>query len=173
MTRRPARLFGLPWGELAVGGDADLTVIDLEEERAIDPDAFLSKGRNTPFAGWRVKGWPVLTLVAGRVSLGRSGVGVEMMEEKEAITMQARLLLEDGTLFEGAVLRRRRGDVGEVLFHTGMTGYQEVLTDALENHGFAVKEESVAAPGPGDSELLFDRFLGLMDRRRRKEETDA
>lgn len=67
LTRRPAKLFGLPWGRLVVGGDADLTVIDLEEERAIDPDAFLSKGKNTPFAGWRVKGWPVLTLVAGRV----------------------------------------------------------------------------------------------------------
>ncbi len=92
-----------------------------------------------------------------------------MMEEKEAIAMQARWLLEDGTLFEGASFSAE----GEVLFHTGMTGYQEVLTDALENHGFAVKEESVAAPGPGDSELLFDRFLGLTDRRRRKEETDA
>ena len=78
LTRRPARLFGLPWGELAVGGDADLTVIDLEEERMIDPDALLSKGKNTPFAGWRVKGWPVLTLVAGRVAWDELGLRVSL-----------------------------------------------------------------------------------------------
>ncbi len=67
MTRRPAELFSLPTGELEIGGAADLTVIDLQEETTIDPDAFYSKGRNTPFAGWKVKGWPVLTMVEGKV----------------------------------------------------------------------------------------------------------
>ncbi|MDN4594994.1 dihydroorotase [Polycladomyces subterraneus] len=68
LTRRPAELFGLPWGRLAEGQTADITVIDLDEERTIDPDNFVSKGKNTPFAGWRAKGWPVLTLVKGRVA---------------------------------------------------------------------------------------------------------
>lgn len=66
MTRIPAERFGLPWGRLAEGAVADLALIDLETERTIDPANFLSKGKNTPFAGWKVKGWPVMTLVEGR-----------------------------------------------------------------------------------------------------------
>jgi dihydroorotase len=68
LTRKPAEIFGLPYGILAEGKPADLTVIDLELERPIEPDLFLSKGRNTPFAGWQVKGWPVLTLLGGEVT---------------------------------------------------------------------------------------------------------
>lgn len=68
MSKRPAKLFGLPWGELAVGKAADLTVIDLEKEQEIDPNAFQSKGKNTPFAGWKVKGWPILTMVDGTIT---------------------------------------------------------------------------------------------------------
>lgn len=67
MTQRPAELFGLTNGKLVEGGVADLTVIDLKEEREIDPATFLSKGRNTPFAGWKVKGWPMLTMVEGHI----------------------------------------------------------------------------------------------------------
>lgn len=68
MTKKPAELFGLPWGELAVGKAADLTVIDLEKEQTIDSASFLSKGKNTPFQGWKVKGWPVLTIMDGRIT---------------------------------------------------------------------------------------------------------
>jgi dihydroorotase len=67
MTSKPAELFGLPWGRLEEGRDADLTIVDLDTEKTVDPDAFLSKGRNTPFAGWKLYGWPVLTMVAGKV----------------------------------------------------------------------------------------------------------
>jgi carbamoyl-phosphate synthase small subunit len=52
-----------------------------------------------------------------------------MSEEKEATMMRARLLLEDGTLFEGESFGAEGEVVGEVVFNTGMTGYQEVLTD--------------------------------------------
>ncbi len=65
MTRLPALAFGLPWGVLEEGGIADLTVVDLTAERVIDPKKFASKGKNTPFAGWKAKGWPVMTLVEG------------------------------------------------------------------------------------------------------------
>ncbi len=43
--------------------------------------------------------------------------------------MQARLLLEDGTLFTGKAFGSTGDSVGEVVFNTGITGYQEVLSD--------------------------------------------
>ncbi|MED1951532.1 dihydroorotase [Brevibacillus centrosporus] len=67
LTIKPAAAFGLPYGRLEVGSTADLTVIDLETEKKIDPAAFASKGTNTPFAGWACKGWPILTLVDGEI----------------------------------------------------------------------------------------------------------
>ncbi|GED30678.1 dihydroorotase [Brevibacillus centrosporus] len=67
LTIKPAAAFGLPYGRLEVGATADLTVIDLETEKKIDPAAFASKGTNTPFAGWACKGWPILTLVDGKI----------------------------------------------------------------------------------------------------------
>ncbi|WP_438446342.1 dihydroorotase [Gorillibacterium sp. sgz5001074] len=66
MTEKPAEVFGLAQGRLEEGRPADLTLVDLESEKAVDPEEFLSKSRNTPFTGWSLKGWPVLTLVAGR-----------------------------------------------------------------------------------------------------------
>lgn len=65
MTAAPARVFRLNSGVLDIGAPADLTLIDLEQEREVDPSTFASKGRNTPFAGWKLKGWPVMTWVDG------------------------------------------------------------------------------------------------------------
>ncbi|HAQ07584.1 MAG TPA: dihydroorotase, partial [Bacillus bacterium] len=65
LTLRPAAAFGLSYGELKVGSPADVVMIDLEEKKNINPDEFVSKGKNTPFAGWECKGWPVLTISAG------------------------------------------------------------------------------------------------------------
>ncbi|WP_312114100.1 dihydroorotase [Brevibacillus reuszeri] len=67
LTIKPAAAFGLPYGRLEVGAPADLTVIDLETEKTIDPTTFASKGTNTPFTGWACKGWPILTLVDGKI----------------------------------------------------------------------------------------------------------
>ncbi|MFD1176083.1 dihydroorotase [Paenibacillus puldeungensis] len=67
MTSDPARVFGLEAGSLKPGAPADLTIIDLNEERAVDPATFASKGRNTPFTGWKLKGWPVATVVGGKI----------------------------------------------------------------------------------------------------------
>lgn len=67
LTAKPAEIFGLPYGRLEEGAPADLTVIDLKSEREIDPGQFASKGKNTPFSGWRCKGWPTLTMVDGTV----------------------------------------------------------------------------------------------------------
>jgi len=67
MTRKPAEIFGLPYGRLEEGAPADLTVIDLDMEKEIVPTEFASKGKNTPFAGWRCTGWPTLTMTAGKI----------------------------------------------------------------------------------------------------------
>ncbi|MNS26366.1 Dihydroorotase [compost metagenome] len=67
MTSDPARVFGLKAGKLEPGAPADLTIVDLESERAVDPLTFASKGRNTPFTDWKLRGWPVATIVSGKV----------------------------------------------------------------------------------------------------------
>lgn len=66
LTSGPARVLGLPGGSLAVGEPADLTLIDLNREVTVDPKTFHSKSRNTPFAGWTLKGAPAGTIVSGR-----------------------------------------------------------------------------------------------------------
>ncbi|MFF2482913.1 dihydroorotase [Paenibacillus sp. NPDC058071] len=67
MTADPARVFGLPTGRIETGAPADLTIIDLDSERAVDPETFASKSNNTPFGGWKLQGWPVTTIVNGAV----------------------------------------------------------------------------------------------------------
>ena len=64
MSVNPRRLFGLE-PALEEGAPADLVVMDLDAEYEIDPAEFRSKGRATPFAGWRVCGRTMLTLVGG------------------------------------------------------------------------------------------------------------
>jgi dihydroorotase len=66
-TTGPARVMGLDKGRLARGADADVTVLDLQRRETVDPAAFASKSRNTPFAGWELRGAPVLTVVGGRI----------------------------------------------------------------------------------------------------------
>lgn len=76
LTIKPAHAFQLPFGRLEVGCQADLTVIDLQTEQKIDPSTFVSKGKNTPFAGLNCKGWPVKTFVSGKLVWKKESVGV-------------------------------------------------------------------------------------------------
>lgn len=68
MTKKPAEAFDLPYGKLAKDLAADIVLLNLDEERVIQPDEFFSKGKNTPFADWTCKGWPVATIVAGEIA---------------------------------------------------------------------------------------------------------
>ena len=66
MSCQPARIMGLPAGSLAVGHDANVTVIDPDTILAVDKNSFYSKGKNTPYHGRLLSGWPVMTIVGGR-----------------------------------------------------------------------------------------------------------
>lgn len=68
MSKAPASILGIDRGTIAVGSVADLTLIDLEEEWIVDPTAFASRGKNTPFAGRSVFGRVKMTMVEGRVT---------------------------------------------------------------------------------------------------------
>ena len=67
MTCAPARVFKLNAGTLAEGAPADVTVIDTELLWTVDPKAFYTRGRHSPFAGRELKGRAVLTVVDGQI----------------------------------------------------------------------------------------------------------
>lgn len=72
MACTPARIFNLPGGTLKRGAMADVTVFDPAAEWKVDPSQFLSKGRNTPYAGMSLTGRAACTIVAGMI-VYRSG----------------------------------------------------------------------------------------------------
>jgi dihydroorotase len=62
------RIFGLAdKGRLAVGYDADLTVVDLKARRTLTHEMMASRVGWTPFVGMEMKGWPMATIIRGRV----------------------------------------------------------------------------------------------------------
>ncbi len=65
MSAAPARILGLPSG-LRKGMAADIVIIDPEVEFTVSASGFESKGRNTPFEGWTLRGKAVLTMVGGK-----------------------------------------------------------------------------------------------------------
>ena len=67
MSSGPARVLGLPGGSLAPGAAADITILDLERPFTVDPAAFHSRSRNTPFRGITGTGAPIMTIVGGTV----------------------------------------------------------------------------------------------------------
>lgn len=67
MTSVPASIVGIPYGQIEVGGLADLTLVDLDAKYTIDSSKFYSKGKNTPFNGFVVKGKVKYTVVGGKI----------------------------------------------------------------------------------------------------------
>lgn len=72
LTVNPARLLGLAdAGTFAIGAWGDATIIDPDVSWTIDPSSFQSRSRNTPFAGWAVRGRVEGTIVGGEVRYQR------------------------------------------------------------------------------------------------------
>ena len=67
LTFHPACILRIPRGRLSLGGAADFTIFDPNQEWTVDPEQFASKGRNTPYAGKRLKGRVKYTIVDGRI----------------------------------------------------------------------------------------------------------
>ncbi len=68
MSYNPAKILGLNKGVIEVGAPADITVFDAAREWVVDPEEFLSKGKNTPFAGKKVTGKVIATIIDGKVA---------------------------------------------------------------------------------------------------------
>lgn len=83
LSSEPARIFGLgaTKGDIQVGLDADLTLVDLSLEKEVHQKDFVSFADYNLYEGWRFKGWPVLTMVRGETVMkdgalvGRQGWG--------------------------------------------------------------------------------------------------
>ncbi|MBX7167363.1 MAG: dihydroorotase [Pirellulales bacterium] len=67
LTINPARVLGVAKGSLQIGADADVTIIDPQAEWIVDPRKFRSRSKNTPYAGWELRGRAETTIVAGRI----------------------------------------------------------------------------------------------------------
>lgn len=74
MSQRPAEILGIEKGTLEAGRMADIVVIDPDTEKAVDNAQFYSKGKNTPFQGMQLKGWPELVVKGGRIVLNQGAL---------------------------------------------------------------------------------------------------
>ena len=73
MSLNPARLLRIEGGTLSRGAPADVTIIDPNREWTVDPGKFLSLSRNTPFAGTKLRGKAMMTIVAGEIVFDERG----------------------------------------------------------------------------------------------------
>jgi dihydroorotase len=67
LTSNPAKVLGIDRGTLKPGAVADVTVIDPKAEWTVISAEFMSKSRNSPFAGWKVRGRAWAVIVGGAI----------------------------------------------------------------------------------------------------------
>ena len=67
MALNPSRIVGIRKGTLKQGADADIVILDTHNEYTVDSAGFRSKGKNTPFEGWKLNARPVATIAKGRI----------------------------------------------------------------------------------------------------------
>ncbi len=85
-TTGPARLLRLhDKGHLSIGADGDVTVFDPSCDWVFDVSASVSKSRNSPFGGWRLKGKPLATIVNGKRSHGRSRIDNGVVDDSACV----------------------------------------------------------------------------------------
>ncbi|MEF9475336.1 MAG: dihydroorotase [Candidatus Mariimomonas ferrooxydans] len=67
ISLNPSKITGIKKGTLAVDADADITIVNLKNKLIVDSSRFLSKGGNTPFNGWNLKGTVEKTISMGKI----------------------------------------------------------------------------------------------------------
>ena len=145
MSTGPARAFGLVEPRIEVGARANLVALDLDAEWTVTEDGFRSLSANSWLLGQTLRGRVVKT--DRRRTAGVRGVSVGY------------LVLEDGTVFRGRSVAADGVAFGEAVFTTGMTGYQETVTDPsyagqlvcfttamVGNYGVADERDESAVP---------------------------
>jgi dihydroorotase len=68
LTQRAAQAWDLPYGTLAPGAPADVVVLDPDQAWVVDPERFLSKGKNSPLGGQTLRGTVLLTVAQGNIA---------------------------------------------------------------------------------------------------------
>ena len=72
LSQNAAKVYGLEnKGEIAIGKDADLTVIDLKKEGKFNIEEFKTKAEYSPFDGWEYQGLPIMTIVNGKIVMDK------------------------------------------------------------------------------------------------------
>jgi dihydroorotase len=86
MSANPARLYGLKGkGRIEAGYDADLVLIDMAREKTIENGKLQTKVNWSPYHGWKVKGWPVITMVNGHIVFREGEFFTDRMGREMAI----------------------------------------------------------------------------------------
>lgn len=67
MSRRPAEILQIDKGTLQAGKMADILILNPDQEKTVEPQKFYSKGKNTPFGGMKLTGWPEMVIKAGKM----------------------------------------------------------------------------------------------------------
>jgi dihydropyrimidinase len=82
-----AKIFGIypKKGTIQPGSDADLTIVDLDLEKTVTPDLLQSYSDYTIYDGWRLRGWPVMTIVRGNIIMEEGQVASESLGHGEFI----------------------------------------------------------------------------------------
>jgi dihydropyrimidinase len=86
-----ARIFGMypKKGTIQPGSDADLTLIDLDVEKTVTPDLLQSYSDYTIYDGWKLRGWPIMTIVRGNVVMEHGEVAKEALGHGEFVPRPA------------------------------------------------------------------------------------
>lgn len=90
MSTAVAKAYGIPnKGAIAPGYDADLVLVDLETYRPVRREELLTKSRWSPFEGWDLTGWAVVTIVGGQVVYDHGKLNTEVRGQPLSFTQSS------------------------------------------------------------------------------------